>query len=201
MKKIPTLFEREFANHKVVSIMPIVTPGLEWVLNGEGIATIKYDGACCAIFNGLFYKRYDAKNGKLPPSGAIPCQQYPDPITGHWPHWVMMDRDNPADRWFWMAFDYSRLFCGLDVRIDATYEAVGWHFQGNPYQIKVDRLIRHGCDHINITRSYDGIYDFLLNHNIEGVVFWKDGAPRCKIKRSDFGLAWPIDNVIPYLPI
>ncbi len=27
-------------------------------------------------------------------------------------------------------------------------------------------------------------------HYIEGIVFWKDGEPRCKIKRSDFGLEW-----------
>ena len=24
----------------------------------------------------------------------------------------------------------------------------------------------------------------------EGIVFWKDGEPRCKIKRSDFGFTW-----------
>lgn len=29
MKKIPTLFEREYENHKVVGIKPIVTPGME----------------------------------------------------------------------------------------------------------------------------------------------------------------------------
>ena len=23
------------------------------------------------------------------------------------------------------------------------------------------------------------------------IVFWKDGEPRCKIKRSDFGFPWP----------
>lgn len=27
---------------------------------------------------------------------------------------------------------------------------------------------------------------------IEGIVFWKDGVPRCKIKRKDFGFKWPI---------
>lgn len=29
MKKIPTLFKREFANHKVVKVLPEVTPGME----------------------------------------------------------------------------------------------------------------------------------------------------------------------------
>ena len=64
MKKIPTLFERVFENHKKVGIKPNVTEGMEWVLNGEGVATVKLDGSCCAIINGEFYKRYDAKKGK-----------------------------------------------------------------------------------------------------------------------------------------
>lgn len=44
MKKIPTLFERIFENHKKVGILPNVTSGMEWVLEGKGIATVKYDG-------------------------------------------------------------------------------------------------------------------------------------------------------------
>lgn len=198
MKKIPTLFEREFANHKVISIKPIVTPGLEWVLNGDGIATVKYDGSCCAIINGIFYKRYDAKKGKQPPAGSIPCQQEPDPITGHWPHWVKVDRDNTADKWFWAAFDESRISGYLDAEIDATYEAIGEHFQGNPYKMGCDILVMHGVDIIkDCPRSYDGIYRYLLKHNIEGIVFWKGCFPGCKIKRSDFGIPWPaLDNTI-----
>lgn len=192
MKKIPTLFEREFSDHKVISCKPIVTPGLEWVLKGEGIATVKYDGSCCAMINGIFYKRYDAKKGKQPPVGAIPCQPEPDPITGHWPHWVKVDRDNPADKWFLAAFDESRISGDLDVTIDATYEAIGMHFQGNPYNMGIDLLIKHGDSVIlKCPRSYDGIYAYLLKHNIEGIVFWKDDKPRCKIKRSDFGIPWP----------
>lgn len=54
MKKIPTLFAREFKNHKVVGITPEVVEGMEWVFNGEGIATVKIDGSCCAIINGEF---------------------------------------------------------------------------------------------------------------------------------------------------
>ena len=71
MKKIPTLFKREFEGHNIVNILPEVTEGMEWVLNGEGTATVKIDGACCAIINGEFYKRYDAKKGKSVPEGAI----------------------------------------------------------------------------------------------------------------------------------
>lgn len=42
MKKIPTLFHRIFDGHKKKEIADQVTPGLEWVLAGEGIATVKY---------------------------------------------------------------------------------------------------------------------------------------------------------------
>ena len=101
MKKIPTLFVKLYDDKgRYIGISRNVTPGMEWVLNGEGIATIKYDGACCAIIGGKFYKRFDAKNGRKIPDGAIPCQETPDPITGHWPHWVAVDSNNPADKWF-----------------------------------------------------------------------------------------------------
>ena len=54
MKKIPTLFKREFEGHNIVNILPEVTPGFEWVLAGEGDATVKWDGSCCAIIDDKF---------------------------------------------------------------------------------------------------------------------------------------------------
>lgn len=39
MKKIPTLFVREFFPCHKVKITDQVTPGCEWVLAGEGVAT------------------------------------------------------------------------------------------------------------------------------------------------------------------
>lgn len=183
MKKIPTLFEREYANHKVVVIKPNVTEGMEWVLNGEGIATVKIDGSCCAIINGEFYKRYDAKNGKKAPEGAIPCCE-PDPITGHHPHWVKVNRNNPADKWFVNAFENTIL------TKDGTYEAIGIHFQGNPYSLCDDILEPHGEEVVEVERTFEGIKKYLEDNYIEGLVFWKDGEPKCKIKRSDFGFSW-----------
>ena len=185
MKKIPTLFKREFSNHKVVGITDEVTPGMEWVLDGEGTATVKIDGSCCAIINGVFYKRYDAKRGKKPPEGAIPCCD-PDPVTGHHPHWVQVDWNNPADKWFVNAFNNTPF-----LKENGTYEAIGPHFQSNPYGLSDDILEPHGVKHIDVVRTLDGIREYLSKHNIEGIVFWKDGQPQCKIKRSDFGFEWP----------
>ena len=42
MKKIPTLFKRTFDEHHRKHIINEVTPGLGWVLEGRGIATVKY---------------------------------------------------------------------------------------------------------------------------------------------------------------
>jgi len=36
MKKIPTLFVREFENHRVVKVLPEVTPGFEWPIKNRG---------------------------------------------------------------------------------------------------------------------------------------------------------------------
>ena len=185
MKKIPTLFERVFENHKLVGITDTVHPGMEWVLEGEGEATIKMDGSCCAIIGGIFYKRYDAKKGKYPPTGAIACCD-PDPITGHHPHWVPVDSLKPDDRWFVEAFKNAP---SLE---DGTYEAIGPHFNGNPHRGNVDTLIRHGITRLNVPRSFEGIREYLRTNLVEGLVFWKDGEPQCKIKRTDFGFPWPV---------
>ena len=40
-------------------------------------------------------------------------------------------------------------------------------------------------------RMFEGLRDCLREHEIEGIVFWKDGEPKCKIKCSDFGFKWP----------
>ncbi len=185
MKKIPTLFEREYEGHRITGITTRATAGCEWVLAGEGVATVKYDGSCCAIINGEFYKRYDAKNGKRPPIGAIACCA-PDPITGHHPHWVKVDADNPSDQWFVEAYNNT----DFDAEGDGTYEAIGPHFQGNPYNLNADMLVKHGAVVLEVERTFEGIKRFLHENEIEGLVFWRDGEPGCKIKRSDFGFKW-----------
>ena len=192
MKKIPTLFEREFKDHNVIKILPKVHPGMEWVLKGEGVATVKYDGSCCAIIDGEYYKRYDCKKGKIPPEGFIPCCE-PDTITGHWPGWVKVDEKNPADKWFVTAYEMTVMLENYGMKLsDGTYEAVSRCFQNNPYNFTSNKLIKHGKEIVEVERTFDGIKKYLSEHEIEGLVFWKDGIPQCKIKRSDFGFEWPV---------
>ena len=82
----------------------------------------------------------------------------------------------------------------MKIYSDGTYEAIGKHFNGNPYGFaKCDMLIKHGQDIIpnsELERSFEGIKRYLNENYIEGIVFWKDGEPQCKIKRTDFGFDW-----------
>ena len=190
MKKIPTLFARVIENRRIVDILPEITPGCEEAFL-NGVATVKVDGSCCAFIDGWFYKRYDAKKGKKPPVGATPCCD-PDPVTGHWPHWVKVDAYNPSDKWF---IEASRNFAAENntyIIEDGTYEAIGPHFNGNPYGRTTDILVPHGTDEVLVKRDFDSIKQWLQDHNEEGLVFWMDNNPVCKIKRSDFGLKWPV---------
>lgn len=191
MKKIPTLFTRVYNDHKIVGIKDEITPGCEDAFN-NGIATVKIDGACCAIIDGDFYKRYDAKKGKNPPEGAIPCCD-PDPITGHWPHWVKVNTNNPADKWFIQAKRITEMSIGHDL-CDGTYEAIGPHFQNNPYNLFTDMLVQHGKTIVNVDRTFEAVIDWLSKHKEEGLVFWLNGNPICKIKRTDFGFEWPVKD-------
>lgn len=191
MKKIPTLFTRIYENHKIVGIKDEITPGCEEAFK-NGIATIKLDGACCAIINGRFYKRYDAKKEKKPPEGSIPCCN-PDPVTGHWPHWVEIDERNPADKWFVQAKYITELSIGHYL-LDGTYEAIGPHFQGNPYALFTDMLAPHGKAITDVGRTFESVINWLNEHKEEGLVFWLNDEPVCKIKRTDFGFEWPIKN-------
>lgn len=185
MKKIPTLFTREFENHRIVGITPEITEGCEEAFY-HGAATVKIDGSCCAVIDGKFYKRYDAKKGKKPPAGAIPCCD-PDPVTGHWPHWVEIDENNPSDKWFNVAYKNLGYIPG-----PGTYEAIGPHFNGNPYGLIADTLEPHGFRRVTVNRDFDSIKQWLEEHGEEGLVFWLDGEPVCKIKRTDFGFEWPV---------
>lgn len=193
MRKIPTLFKREFADHRVVSITPEITEGCEDAFI-NGIATVKFDGSCCAIINGELYKRYDLKPGRKLPENAIPCQEQADPITGHFPHWVKCDENNSSDKHFFEALKYNQTYLVVGPLPDATYEAIGKHFNGNPYDLDNDMLVRHGMSEIKLSRDFDSVRSFLKSTAIEGIVFWLDDKPVCKIKRSDFGFDWPISK-------
>lgn len=186
MKKIPTLFVRDMQTKLVT---PDVTPGCEWVINSEGIATEKIDGTCCMVRDGKLYKRYEAKAGRTPPQGFEPAQDAPDEYTGHGPGWLAVG-DGPDDKWHREAWKHND---GENL-LDGTYELVGPKVQGNPYALQVHHLMPHGGDTIEITHTtFEGLKHYLSgNEEIEGIVWHHPDGRMAKLKRRDFGLKWPI---------
>lgn len=175
MKKIPTIFVRD----ETKSGHPVsdqVKPECQWVLDGEGIATAKLDGTNVKIENGTLLKRQKPKDRDYDDAAYVPC-----------------DRSNPVDRWAYEAFD------SLQDKADGIYELCGPKVQGNPHGYRghvlelvvppgplVRALMLDPAD-----RSFNGLRVWLARSPFEGIVFHHPDGRMAKIKRRDFGLAWP----------
>lgn len=183
MQKIISLFRRNYDGDRLVR--DEVTPGAEWVLAGEGVATRKWDGTCCKIEKGGLYKRYDAKKGKTPPAGFIPAQD-PDPVTGHWPGWLLVGMGS-EDKYFRQAIEgYGELAAEFE---DGTYELVGPKINGNSEGFESHQLIRHGIHIIeDLPRTFEHIQGYLSVAAIEGIVWHHPDGRMVKIKAKDFGI-------------
>lgn len=180
MRKIISLFQRNYDGDRLVRNE--VTPGAEWVLAGEGVATRKFDGTCCLIRGWHLFKRYDAKQGRTPPPGFEPAQGAPDPVTGHWPGWLPV---TPSDTWHMEA---DETLC-IPERVDGTFELCGPKINGNPERLTHHCLIRHGTViYHDVPLTFDGIKEWLQNDNIEGLVWHHPDGRMVKIKGKDFGI-------------
>jgi len=190
MKKISTLFKKD--PNDLGKVLNELNPENEWVINGEAIATRKFDGIASAIISGEPYKRFDVKKGKTVPEGAIPCQE-PDEKSGHHPHWLKCDRNKPEDKYFFEAFD------ALEDKQDGTYELCGEtisteRFSQNFNVEKVigHKFIKHGSEILELPGlTYEAIKEFLekTENDIEGIVFHhKTDGRMCKIRKKDFGI-------------
>lgn len=184
MIKMPCLFERDFTNPSKPGLLPVVTPGCEWVQQ-VGIATRKRDGTACAVIRGKLYRRYDAKHGRQPPQGAIPCSE-PDPITGHWPHWLAVDPRRPEDRYHALAWQRTM---GLP---DGTYELCGPKIGTNAEDLSQHCFFAHGGEKLGLVPlDYEGLREYLGDCVMEGIVFHHPTDGRmAKIRRHDFGWPW-----------
>jgi len=171
-----------------------IKPECQWVLDGEGIATVKLDGTNVKVENGQLFKRQKPKEADYDDAAYVPC-----------------DRSNPADRWAFEAFNAGHQGNGI-------YELVGPKVQGNPQGHASHTLVkvvpflpRLGAIDSEVRsvfygRTFDGLKRWLLDHRVEGIVFHHPDGRMAKIKRRDFGLPWPmkrsgepasVDAVVP----
>lgn len=178
MQKIPTMFVRDEST-KGHPVVDQVKPECQWVLDGEGVATLKLDGTNVEIRGGQLFKRQKPKERDYDKASYVPC-----------------DRDNPADRWAFDAFD------ALKEQADGIYELCGPKVQGNPHRLESHILIPVvppgpvvcGMVIEPADRTYEGLRSWLRSSEFEGIVFHHNDGRMAKIKRRDFGLPWPVTS-------
>lgn len=192
MKKIPSLFQRPHDDPERL-VIDQVTPGCEWVLKGEGVATAKLDGSACAVINGILYKRYDNSRLKgrdtrvqrtAPLDDWIHCQDTNE--KGKFIYWIPIKNKDYYHQiaWAWAQGDLS----------DGTYELVGPDVQDNPHKFLYNCLIKHGAIQISCKydlSSYDAIRKFLeQDTDYEGIVWHHPDGRMAKITKKKFGIPW-----------
>lgn len=176
MNKIISLFQRNYETDYLVRDEVVL--GAEWVLEGQGIPTRKWNGTCCMIKHGKFYKRYTVKKDKKPPVNFEASTDV-DPNTGKQQGWVKVSGSS-EDKWYREAFD--------SMLPDGTYELVGPKIQkDNPEGFEKHILIPHGKDILeNVPRDFEGIKKYLIESVIEGIVWHHPDGRMVKIKKRDF---------------
>ncbi|GAP46912.1 hypothetical protein [Streptomyces azureus] len=180
MQKIPTLFVRNPDDRR--RVLPEITPGCEWVLEGQGAATRKYDGTCILLDeSGEWWARREVKSGKTSPANYVPVEH--DETTGKTVGWEPVEQSS-----FIKFFTEAR-----EIRADwahGTYELCGPKINGNPEALDRHTLIRHATaervDPDFAHRTYDDIANFLHRHQWEGIVYHHPDGAMAKIKLRDF---------------
>ncbi len=176
MRKIPSLFQRNYDTDRLVR--DEVVPGCEWVLAKEGLATRKWDGVCTMVRDGLLYKRYELKPGKVAPTNWEACDEV-DEKTGKQMGWVPVG-DGPEDAAMRAAFD------GQEA--NGTYEFLGPKSQGNVEGWPIHVLLPHGETILHSDpRTFESLKAYFEDANIEGIVWHHSDGRMCKIKAKDFG--------------
>jgi hypothetical protein len=188
MKKIPTLFERDW-NGDRSRVTPQVHAGCEWVLAGEGVATRKLDGTCCMVRDGKLYRRRELGEGVLAPPLFEMVDQ--DTETGKIVGWMPCDI-GPEDKWHMEAFASLSGVGGSWP--DGTYELLGPKVQGNPEAFPAHTLVAHsdpGLVLADVPRTFDALKKWMATQSIEGIVWHHPDGRMAKLKLRDFGLKRP----------
>ena len=178
MEKIISLYQRNYDGDRLVRNECV--PGAEWVLEGEGMATVKMDGTCCMVRDGKLFARYEVRQGKKAPAGFEPTTEV-NPVTGRQQGWRPVG-ENPQDHWHQEAVKDG-------MPPDGMYELLGPKVQSNPEGYQHHTLVPHGSVPAqDAPREFDALRDYLADGRIEGIVWRHPDGRMVKIKGRDFGI-------------
>jgi hypothetical protein len=182
VKKIPTVLVRNPDDR--AHVLDEVTPGCEWVLAGEGVATRKYDGTCVMLdAGGNWWARREVKPGAdAPPNFA---SEDHDPVTGKVQGW------EPIGQSSFVKF-HAEAIAGMNVIFDpGTYELVGPKINGNPERLARHQLVKHSrAEILECPRSIEGVKAVVRiawQRGWEGLVWHHPDGRMAKLKARDLG--------------
>ena len=176
MQKIPTLFQRDPEDFR--RLLHEVHPDCEWVLNGEGVATRKYDGTCVMLDgDGMWWARREVKPGKPTPPGFVPV--HTDDTTGKTVGWELVENSS-----------FAKTFSPISKEglTPGTYELCGPKVNKNPEGFGEHVLVSHAqAEQLpDAPRHYDDLAVWLKTHPYEGIVWHHADGRMAKIKARDF---------------
>jgi hypothetical protein len=197
MEKIPTLFVRD--ENDRAHVTDEVTPGCEWVIAGEGIATRKYDGTCVMFDGENWWRRRELKKDKVRPEGFVFVSF--DPITLKTVGWVPMDPQGFFHPFLealgvetakaWRYLPDAIVSVTHEKGFEAgTYELIGPKINGNPEGITIHRLVKHSDAEklVQNTYSAESIKDLVKEvgfFGYEGIVWQHPDGRMAKLKVKD----------------
>lgn len=172
MQKIPTLYERDYtepSNGRYV-VESVITPGCEWVLRDEGVATRKYDGTCLMFDGDEWWARREVKKDKGAPLHFVDTSY--DEVTGKRMGYIPV-ADSDWVKWFNEAHDGPTI---LAHWLPGTYELCGPKINGNPEGYELHVLIPHAYammlgvgaprDHLSFCREQG--WEGIVWHHVDG---------------------------------
>ncbi|MFD9422229.1 MULTISPECIES: hypothetical protein [unclassified Streptomyces] len=183
--RIPTLFVRDTTTPYVA---PVVTPGCEWVIDGEGTPTRMWNGMCTRLDDrGHWWVRRTVRPGGQAPAGYVAADT--DPATGITYGW------QPADRSRWRDV-LTEALANTPCNRASTYELVGPLVGRNPDDYQAHILLAHGWAPFNIRkdlatspRGCISLHQWLHARRYEGIVWHHPDGRMAKLKAADFPTA------------
>lgn len=185
MRKIPTVFKRDPDDR--AHVLPDINPDCQWVIDGEGLPTRKWDGTCMLLSGtGVWWARRVVKPGKTPPLNYL--QEEYDEATGCNVGWEPVTQSP-----FAKIHAEALVNCGGVDGYGRTYELLGPKINGNPDGFDCHVLMPHGWAPLSertdieaAPRDYEGLRAWLLARPYEGIVWHHPDGRRAKLKRRDF---------------
>jgi hypothetical protein len=186
MNKIPTVFKRDPEDMR--HLLPEVNPNCQWVLDGEGIGTRKYDGTCVMFDGERWWARREVKDGGRWPQEFQTITR--DPVTGKTVGWQPIAFSSFA-KWHALALLDWTMVRGEPE--PGTFELCGPKINGNPEGFGSHVLIPHRYAEVVLDAGGPYTFDTLremitlyCSLGREGIVWHHPDGRMAKLKGRDF---------------